>query len=125
MRLSLIDFNVHDEGLYTNIEECEELELLVHRLGPGRIIVTDPDLEAYCTLVPESMLHGYGCTYTPDLVLSGLLSTDVLTTEKHNILIGNNWELTARMKKVTPEYFILHVGNDLIYTQQFVLGQPI
>lgn len=121
----LIDFSVHDEGLFTIIAENKRKEPLLQQLNDTRIVVTDQEFEGYTMLIPRSFASDYGVEYNVPDVQNGRLSIYPLQKNWHNILIGGFWEATCRFIKQYDNCFELRVNvSESIFLTRFVLGEP-
>ena len=122
----LINFADKTEGLYTLFEKRgEPIKIIEGPTLPRHLmIVTDPDLESYSTLVPSR----FRADYTPitlDTVRQGWTSLDAAQVTRHLILVGDMWEVNARLKKMHKGCFELSLpGGDRLYVSELGLREP-
>ncbi len=122
----LIDFEDRTEGLYTLLEKRGEPTKLIEgpTLPRNLMIVTDPDLESYSTLVPSKFRADYA-PITTDAVRQGWTSVDAAKTTRHIILVGGMWEVGALVRKMHKGCFELSLSSgDRLYVSELGLGEP-
>jgi hypothetical protein len=122
----LIDFNDKTEGLYTLFKKNGDLSSIINGSPLPRhlMIVTDPDLESYSTIVPNQ----FRCDYTPisiDMVKQGISSVDAARFTRHLMLVGGMWEIGGLVKRIFSGAFEISIsGGDRLYTSEIGLGEP-
>lgn len=122
----LIDFADKTEGLYTLLEKRGEPKNLIEgpTLPRNLMIVTDPDLESYSTLVPSQFRSDY-TPITLDTVRQGWTSVDAAKTTRHLMLVGGMWEVGAVVRKMHKGCFELSLSSgDRLYVSELGLGEP-
>lgn len=121
----LIDFSDKSEGLYT-LKGTIPFDPNNWNLGMPRsiMITTDPDLEGSAMII-ESKHHSEYTPFTIDQMKSGKVSLEILKSINHTIVVGEQWELTARLIKIWPFFFEFRfAGGERLWISEFGLGEP-
>jgi hypothetical protein len=123
----LIDFTDRTEGLYTLFEKHGDANKLIFGPDPmprNLMIVSDPDLESYSTIVPSRFRDDY-TPITLEMVQQGWSSVDAAKVTRHLILVGDMWEIGARVRKVHKGCFELSTSiGERVYVSEIGLGEP-
>jgi hypothetical protein len=118
---SLINFE--NQVLYEIVDTNHILQPLLPKLSEKTIIVTEDFLEDYFTLARLTDIKFYPFLWLPEHATNGTRAVNDLKEHQFFILIDNKWEVCAKLKKVTPQYFLFRVaeGHE-IYTTTFKQG---
>lgn len=122
----VINFEDKSQGLYTLSALSETNPVLQGLLPKNWMITTEPDLEAIALLVPAAMQGDY----TPIDTVRFKSAPDfdpfaMVKKEKHQILVGGEWEIRAKLKAITPQGFVFsHSGGHTFTVSEFGLGEP-
>jgi hypothetical protein len=121
----LIDFNDKSEGLYTLKTINGTFDPDTTPLSRYEMVVSEPDLETYATLVDSRFVSDYG-VFSIEAMKHTKVSFEIMKSTKHLILVGQAWEITARLKKVRMNCFgFSYAGGQWFYVSEFGLGEPV
>ena len=121
----LIDFADKSEGLYTLKTKQGSFDPNSTPLSRYEMVVSEPDLETYATLVDGRFISDYG-VFSIDIMKHSKVSFDVMKSMKHLILVGQAWEITARLTKIYCNCFrFSFAGGHWFYVSEFGLGEPV
>lgn len=122
----VINFEDKSQGLYTLSALSDTNPVLQGLLPKDWMITSEPDLEAIALLVPSAMKSDYTPIDTVRFVVKPDFDPFVtIKQNKHQILVGGQWEIRAKLKAVTPQGFLFsHSGGQTFVVSEFGLGEP-
>jgi hypothetical protein len=110
----LIEFE--NQPLYDIIEQSDNIESLIEKLGKSRIIVTDSFLESYFRLINFNDLEFFPSSWNINDSVLKLSDTYNLENFQNFILFYDKWEICAKLKHIKKDHFIFQTteGNQII-----------
>jgi len=121
----LVDFSDKSEGLYTLKTPSGIFHPDLTPLSRNEMVVSEPDLETYATLVDSRFVSDYG-VFSIETIKHSKVSFEIMKSTKHLVLVGQAWEITARLKKVYTNCFMFsYAGGQCFYVAEFGLGEPV
>jgi hypothetical protein len=121
----LIDFNDKSEGLYTLKMRQGDFDADNTPLVRSEMVTTDPDLETYATIVVDRFASDYSI-FNIDMIRTNKISVETIKRFRHLVLLGGQWEITARLWKVHKETFEFTFGGGRrFFVSEFGLGEPV
>ena len=118
----LIELN---SPLYEVVKKSNDLEKLVKLLDNTKIISTTDFLETYFALIKNKDLAFYYYDWGPQHALSNKRATNDLTAMQHFIALFDKWDVCAKLRQVTKDYYKFTLGDGTeLYTKFFKQGDP-